>query len=91
MRNKLLTLFHFNDVYNIQPGSVEPKGGAAYFNSLLQREKKKDQHTLTLFSGDAFSPSLLSTELEGENMIKPMQSFGIDIACYGNHDFDLEL
>ena len=41
MRNKLLTLFHFNDVYNIQPGSIEPKGGAAFFNTLLQREKKK--------------------------------------------------
>lgn len=46
---------------------------------------------LTLFSGDAFSPSLLSTELEGENMVKPLQAFGIDLACYGNHDLDYEL
>lgn len=32
-----LTIFHFNDVYNVQPYSSEPKAGAAYFNSLLQR------------------------------------------------------
>jgi len=46
---------------------------------------------LTLFSGDAFSPSLLSTEFEGENMVKPMNSLGIDLACMGNHDFDYSL
>lgn len=60
-QEELLTIFHFNDVYNIQPGQVEPKGGAAYFNTLLHREKQKYKHHLTLFSGDAFSPSLLST------------------------------
>jgi 2',3'-cyclic-nucleotide 2'-phosphodiesterase (5'-nucleotidase family) len=59
---ELLTLFHFNDIYNIQPNCEEPKGGAAYFNSLLQREKKKYRQVVTLFSGDAFSPSLLSNE-----------------------------
>jgi len=60
---ELLTIFHFNDVYNIQPYGKEPKAGAAYFNALLQREKLKYQQKLTLFSGDAFSPSLISTEL----------------------------
>ena len=24
-------------------------------------------------------------------MIKPLNAFGIDLACYGNHDFDYEL
>lgn len=37
MKPELLTIFHFNDIYNIQPYNVEPKAGAAYFNSLLQR------------------------------------------------------
>lgn len=57
-----MTIFHFNDVYDIQPDTKEPKAGAAYFNSLLQRCKKNYLHPLTLFSGDAFAPSLLSTE-----------------------------
>jgi len=44
--------------------------------------------TLTLFSGDVFSPSLLSAEYKGENMIRPLNSFKIDLACLGNHDLD---
>jgi len=49
----------------MQPYTTEPKAGAAYFQALLQREKKKYQHPLTLFSGDAFSPALLSSEFDG--------------------------
>jgi 5'-nucleotidase len=91
MADELLTVFHFNDVYNIQPYDQEPKGGAAYFHTLLHREKNKYKHPLTLFSGDAFSPSPISAEFDGENMLKPLNSFGIDLACYGNHEFDYEL
>ncbi len=32
----LFTIFHFNDVYDIQPDTKEPKGGAAYFLALLK-------------------------------------------------------
>ena len=63
MENKeLFTIFHFNDVYDIQPEKEEPKAGVACFKSLLHRYRNSYQNTLTLFSGDAFSPSLLSTE-----------------------------
>ena len=49
------------------------------------------KYPLTLFSGDAFSPALLSSEFDGENMVKPLQSLGIDLACLGNHDLDYNL
>lgn len=32
-----LSIIHFNDVYDIQPGNSEPKAGAAYFKTLLDR------------------------------------------------------
>lgn len=41
-----------------------------------------------LFSGDAFSPSILSEIHKGEQMILPLNSLGIDVACLGNHDLD---
>ena len=75
----------------MQPYTVEPKAGAAYFLSLLKREREKYKHPLTLFSGDAFSPALLSYEFDGENMVKPLNAIGVDLACFGNHDFDYEL
>lgn len=84
-----LSIIHFNDVYDIQPGNSEPKAGAAYFKTLLDRYRMES--TLTLFSGDVFAPSLLSSEYKGENMIKPLNSFKIDLACFGNHDLDYEL
>jgi 5'-nucleotidase len=41
-----------------------------------------------LFSGDAFSPSILSTIKEGYQMLHCLNQLGIDAACYGNHEFD---
>ena len=32
-----LSILHFNDVYDIQPGNKEPKAGAAFFKSLIDR------------------------------------------------------
>lgn len=84
--NETLSILHFNDVYDIQPEKVEPKGGAAYFKVLLEQYRRKD--TLTLFSGDVFAPSLLSSAYKGRNMLKPLNSFKIDLACLGNHDLD---
>ena len=53
-----LSILHFNDVYNIEPNTTEPKAGAARFMTCLNSLKQLNtDSTLTLFSGDAFSPS----------------------------------
>jgi len=44
-----------------------------------------------LFSGDAFNPSLLSTVTKGKQMVPILNSFNINTACVGNHDFDFGL
>ena len=41
-----------------------------------------------LFSGDAFSPSLMSTVTKGAQMVPVLNSLNINTACIGNHDFD---
>lgn len=50
-----LTILHFNDVYNIEGRDREPVGGAARFKTCL--DKFSYLRPLTLFSGDALSPS----------------------------------
>lgn len=45
-------------------------------------------HTFRLFSGDAFSPSLEASVLRGDHMVPLLEALKIDMACYGNHDFD---
>lgn len=57
-QKSILNIIHFNDVYNIESNTIEPKAGAARFKTLLNQLKEASNNpTLVLFSGDAFSPS----------------------------------
>ena len=51
-----IRIVHFNDVYNIEPSSIEPKAGAARFLTAVNC-LKQEAPCLVFFSGDAFSPS----------------------------------
>ncbi|GAO16393.1 hypothetical protein UVI_02049540 [Ustilaginoidea virens] len=59
-------ILHYNDVYHVDSASAEPVGGLARFMTLC-REHQEDEafrngpNVLTLFSGDAFNPSLESS------------------------------
>jgi 5'-nucleotidase len=78
---------HFNDVYNVEPRlSPEPVGGAARFCTAIK--SFQHLHPLVLFSGDAFSPSMLSTYTKGEQMVPVLNDIGTHCAVLGNHDFD---
>jgi len=52
----ILTIIHFNDVYNIESRSQEPVGGAARFMTAVSQ--LASSNPLVLFSGDAFNPSI---------------------------------
>ncbi|XP_067652872.1 mannosylglucosyl-3-phosphoglycerate phosphatase-like [Haliotis asinina] len=80
------TIIHFNDVYNIEPQSEEPLGGAARFAGYVAM--CKEQHPLVLFSGDVLNPSLMSIFLKGAQMLPVLNGVGVNCAVYGNHDFD---
>jgi len=87
-----LKILHFNDVYNVEAKPKEPAGGAARFVALsrkLRHEINSDTNSLlTLFSGDALSPSLMSSFTHGEQMVPVLNDIGVHAAVIGNHDFD---
>lgn len=85
---EIIRVIHFNDVYDIDPGEKDPIGGVARFKTAV--DAHRNDKTLTLFSGDVFSPSLLSQTYKGEQMVVPINSLNIDVACLGNHDLDFE-
>ena len=65
-----LRILHYNDVYHVDSSSAEPVGGVARFVTLCRHyqddEKFKSQPKLvTLFSGDAYNPSLESAVTKG--------------------------
>lgn len=81
-----LTILHFNDVYEIQPVDKGKRGGAARIATLV--DQYKDQKPLILFSGDALSPSVMSSVFKGEQMVAAFNQLGLNAATYGNHEFD---
>lgn len=92
-RPEVITILHFNDVYNVEPRKKEPVGGIARFVTRVRELKEEamargEPTAMVLFSGDAFNPSLTSTVTQGKHMVPALNAVGIDVACYGNHDFD---
>ncbi|CAG8649887.1 5151_t:CDS:2 [Funneliformis caledonium] len=78
-------ILHFNDVYHLSPQKREPVGGAARFATIVKefRAKYGPDSSCVLFSGDLFNPSVESSIT--------VNDLGIDVACFGNHDFDFGL
>jgi 2',3'-cyclic-nucleotide 2'-phosphodiesterase (5'-nucleotidase family) len=64
-------LLHFNDVYHVDASSAEPVGGIARFQTLVNYYRHDGRFEgqpklITIFSGDAFNPSLESSVTKGE-------------------------
>lgn len=83
-----LRLLHYNDVYHLDPSSSEPTGGIARFVTALNQYRNDDRFDgqpdlITLFSGDAFNPSLESSITKGEHMVPILNKIGTDCACVG--------
>lgn len=72
----------------LRPRSAEPVGGAARFQTLLDQYKTCPAYeglpnVQTIFSGDAFSPSIESSISKGRHMVPFLNRTGIDVACLG--------
>ncbi|KAK7040889.1 hypothetical protein VNI00_009485 [Paramarasmius palmivorus] len=83
MEDELL-LFHFNDVYHVS----QAKTLARFAYGSREIKARYGTKALTVFSGDALGPSLEGSVLKGGHIIPVLNHLEIDIACYGNHDFD---
>ena len=69
-----LRLLHYNDVYHVDASSAEPVGGIARFMTVVKHyrdsEDFRDQSQLvSLFSGDAWNPSLESSVTKGMSCV----------------------
>lgn len=80
----MFTILHFNDVYDIQPNK-KGLAGIVNFEANLRQLKLKYPANLILFSGDCFSPSILTNIYYGKQMVYALNKLGIDYACFGNH------
>ena len=78
-----------NDVYVLEP--VAGRGGLARVATLVRGLRRETPNTIFALGGDTLSPSLLSTLRKGAQMIEGWNALGLDVAAFGNHEFDFGL
>ncbi len=90
-----VTLLHINDVYEIAPVEGGKSGGLARVATVLKRLMAANPNTRMTLGGDFVSPSAVGTarvngeRLAGRQMIAALNAAGLDVATFGNHEFDI--
>lgn len=88
-------ILHINDIYEISPVQGGKAGGLARVATLRHQLRAANPNLLFTLGGDFFSPSALGTavvdgrRLAGRQMVAVLNTAGLDLAVFGNHEFDL--
>lgn len=89
-------ILQINDVYEIQALSGGEVGGLDRVAGLYKELKADNPNTLMVLAGDFLSPSLLGVlkqgdeRIAGAQMIDVLNHAGLDLAVFGNHEFDIK-
>ena len=84
-----------NDVYEIAPLDGGKTGGMARVATIKKEQLKINPNTMLLMAGDFLSPSVYNSlkfegnRIRGKQMVDAMNSAGVDLAVFGNHEFDI--
>jgi len=90
-----ITLVQINDVYEIAPLDGGKTGGMARVATLKKEQQSKNPNTLLVIAGDFLSPSVYNSlkfegnRIRGKQMVDAMNAAGVDMAVFGNHEFDI--
>lgn len=91
----VVTFAHINDVYEIEPVENGQFGGPARWATAFERLRQSSAPVIVTLGGDYLSPSALGTAkvdgeaLAGRQMVDVLNAVGIDLATFGNHEFDV--
>ena len=90
-----LTIVQINDVYEIAPLDGGKAGGLARVATVKKEEQNKNANTIMVMAGDFLSPSVYNSlkfegnRIRGKQMVDAMNVAGVDMAVFGNHEFDI--
>ena len=87
-RTARLTILQINDVYEISPVEKGKKSGLARVATLRDRIAQESPHVVFVLPGDFLSPSTMSSMFQGGQMVATLNAIGLDLATFGNHEFD---
>jgi 5'-nucleotidase / UDP-sugar diphosphatase len=83
-----ITLLQINDAYVLEPVDGGRRGGMARLATLVRRLRAAHPNVIFAHAGDMLSPSPMSTALRGAQMIAVLNALALDVATFGNHEFD---
>ncbi len=87
-----VVFLQINDVYEIS--SLSGQGGLAKVAAFRKKLKETNQNVYTLLAGDFISPSVIGSlkyedkRIRGRQMVDVLNTMGLDLTCFGNHEFD---
>ena len=90
-----ITIVQINDVYEIAPLDGGKAGGMARVATLKKDYLRDNENTWLVIAGDFLSPSVYNslkyegTRIRGKQMVDVMNAAGVDLAVFGNHEFDI--
>jgi 2',3'-cyclic-nucleotide 2'-phosphodiesterase (5'-nucleotidase family) len=91
-----INFVQLNDIYEISPLDEGRSGGIARVAGLRRALTRENPLTYTLLAGDFLSPSAMGTipmengqRINGLQMVAALNTAGIDLVTFGNHEFDL--
>jgi len=82
-----VTLLYFNDAHEIEPVDDGVRGGMARLAGVIEAERARGEHVLVLFGGDLAGGTLFGL-MKGEPIVDAFNLIGVDVATFGQHDFD---
>lgn len=90
-----ITIVQINDVYEIAPLDGGKSGGMARVATLKKEYQQENPNTILVIAGDFLSPSVYNSlkfegsRIRGKQMVAVMNAAGVDMAVFGNHEFDI--
>jgi 5'-nucleotidase len=85
-----VTILHANDTYQFTPVDGGTRGGLARLMTLKKKIMAENPNTIFTFGGDTISPSVETRTYKGAEMIDAWNAVGLDVAVFGNHEFDVK-
>lgn len=90
---QVATILYFNDAHEIAPvvDELGERGGISRVKTIIDSVKKENHHTLVVFGGDCAGGTLFGAMYHGLPIVEAFNKIPVDIANFGQHDFDFGL
>jgi len=87
---KTATILYFNDAHQIDPvvDDLGQRGGVARLTTVVRGVRSRDPATFVVLGGDLGGGRLFGGLFHGFPMVEAFNALPLDLASFGQHDFD---